>query len=390
MKKVVVLGEGLSGEPLADLNGKTVLEAAKTPQLDSLGAKGILGLTRLASTDAGALDAAALSVLGYSPAEHRLARGPLEALGRGVTVQPGDVVFCADLVSLTAQPDGTETMSGMAAGGVDPAAALSLGEMLATALAGDGIELLPFAGHRQLLIWHGGEAGMRTVCPAQAIDRPIAGLLPTGPGADVLRDLMRRACEVLAPYALTDAAVREGRAAANALWLWGQGTLPALPALTDRVHGPVTAVTSTVRGRGLARLLGMTVVDGSATSNPLPMVLQAVDESDVCFVELDPFANHDLPARAHDRVDALERIDAQLMTPLIEHLRASGQPWRCLVLLSLAEAHSDQPAPFLMGVDHDQHGTRTLSRRFHERDAREQGIFIPEAHTLIERLLREA
>ena len=42
-----------------------------------------------------------------------------------------------------------------------------------------------------------------------------------------------------------------------------------------------------------------------------------------------------------------------------------------------------------MGVDQDQHGTRTLSRRFHERDAREQGIFIPEAHTLMERLLRQ-
>jgi hypothetical protein len=76
------------------------------------------------------------------------------------------------------------------------------------------------------------------------------------------------------------------------------------------------------------------------------------------------------------------------MQPLIQHLKAAGGPWRCLVVLSLAEIQSDQPAPFLVGVHEHQHGTRTLARRFHERDAREQGIFIPEAHTLMERLLR--
>ena len=152
--------------------------------------------------------------------------------------------------------------------------------------------------------------------------------------------------------------------------------------------GTVTAVTSTARGCGLARLARMTVVDGSAAMNPWPLVQRAVEESDVCFVELDPFAHNDLPARAHDRVDALERIDAQLIVPLVQQLRATGQPWRCLTVLSPAELKSDQPVPFLLGVDREQHGSRTLARRFHERDAREQGIFIPEAHTLMERVLR--
>ena len=61
---------------------------------------------------------------------------------------------------------------------------------------------------------------------------------------------------------------------------------------------------------------------------------------------------------------------------------------RCLTVLSPVDPKGDQPVPFLLGVDHDQHGPRTLARRFHERDAREQGLFIPEAHTLMERVLR--
>ena len=48
MKVVVVLGEGLGGEPLADLNGKTVLEAAKTPHLDQLAVRGLFRLFRVA------------------------------------------------------------------------------------------------------------------------------------------------------------------------------------------------------------------------------------------------------------------------------------------------------------------------------------------------------
>ncbi len=44
--------------------------------------------------------------------------------------------------------------------------------------------------------------------------------------------------------------------------------------------------------------------------------------------------------------------------------------------------------PFAVYVSRDEEKNRTVKRSYHERDAREQGIFIPEAHTLVERLLR--
>ena len=44
--------------------------------------------------------------------------------------------------------------------------------------------------------------------------------------------------------------------------------------------------------------------------------------------------------------------------------------------------------PFAVYVSRDEEKNRAVKRSYHERDAREQGIFIPEAHTLLERLLR--
>lgn len=390
MKVVVLLGEGLGGEPVPDLNGKTALEAARTPQLDSLAARGILGLTRfVASARDASPDVGALCALGYDPTVHRIGRGTFEALGQGQTLAPGDVAFCADLVSVTVGADGVETLTGMTGGDVDPAVARDLGASLASALNDSAVELVPCASHRQLLIWHGGEARVRTVPPADAIGVATEKHLPAGPGADLLRDLMRRARLVLAAHPLTMAAAAEGRTIPNAMWIWGAGIPARLPSFDLRAGGPVTAVTTTARGRGLATLAKMTVVDASAATDPVPFITRAIDDADVCFIELTPFAATDLEPRAHDRVDVIERLDTDVVGPLLDHLRACGDDWRCLVLLSMPDP-ADQAAPFLLAIASDEKKTAIHSRRFHERDAREQGIFIPDAHSLMERLLRRA
>src|SRR5262249_56898838 len=44
--------------------------------------------------------------------------------------------------------------------------------------------------------------------------------------------------------------------------------------------------------------------------------------------------------------------------------------------------------PFGVYLSRHEEKNRAVKRSYHERDAREQGIFIPEAHTLVERLLR--
>ena len=46
MKYIIILGDGMADEPIAQLGGKTPLEAAETPLMDELAGKGELGLAK--------------------------------------------------------------------------------------------------------------------------------------------------------------------------------------------------------------------------------------------------------------------------------------------------------------------------------------------------------
>ena len=64
MKYIVILGDGMAGEPMETLGGKTTLEAAVTPNMDSLAAMGEIGLAgefrTISSADQRAAEAARL------------------------------------------------------------------------------------------------------------------------------------------------------------------------------------------------------------------------------------------------------------------------------------------------------------------------------------------
>ena len=100
MKYIVILGDGMSDEPISALGGKTPLEAAKTPVMDELAGKGELGMVQ--NVPAGmspGSEVANLSVMGYDPLVDFTGRSPLEALSIGVEMEPDDIVFRCNVVT---------------------------------------------------------------------------------------------------------------------------------------------------------------------------------------------------------------------------------------------------------------------------------------------------
>lgn len=88
MKYIVVLGDGMADEPIAELGGRTPMEAANTPVMDELASKGTLGMVQnVPQGMAPGSDVANLSVLGYDPAKNYSGRSPLEALSVGVNME---------------------------------------------------------------------------------------------------------------------------------------------------------------------------------------------------------------------------------------------------------------------------------------------------------------
>jgi 2,3-bisphosphoglycerate-independent phosphoglycerate mutase len=242
---------------------------------------------------------------------------------------------------------------------------------------------------------------MRTCPPYDLSTKPVAGSLPEGPGSDVLRDLMDGSRAVLANHPICQARLARGERAPTAIWLWGQGTKPTLPSLRDRfgLTGAVVAGVPLAMGLGMLAGLKRIVVPGATGCVDSDMrakgehALRALETGDFVFVHVEAPAECGCLGDAARKVEAIERLDAQVVTPVVAGLRERGEPWRMLVVPDhptscAARTHTAEPVPFIVAVSGDEGKTRTATRGFSERDARENGIFIPEAHALLERLLR--
>ncbi|MCX5998683.1 MAG: phosphoglycerate mutase, partial [Chloroflexi bacterium] len=94
MKYAVLVGDGMADRPMDELDGRTPLEAARTPNMDDIVAQGQLGLARMvpAGLPPGS-DVALLSILGYDPRKYYSGRAPIEAAQLGIDLGPDSVAF---------------------------------------------------------------------------------------------------------------------------------------------------------------------------------------------------------------------------------------------------------------------------------------------------------
>jgi 2,3-bisphosphoglycerate-independent phosphoglycerate mutase len=80
--------------PIEELEGKTPLEAAETPFMDSLAKTGKTGLIYTVGKGiAPESDVAVVSILGYDPFRYHVSRGALETVGAGLEMRNGDLAL---------------------------------------------------------------------------------------------------------------------------------------------------------------------------------------------------------------------------------------------------------------------------------------------------------
>jgi 2,3-bisphosphoglycerate-independent phosphoglycerate mutase len=401
MKYVVVLGGGLADEGSAALGGKTPLDVAATPHLDHLASRGILGLTRTIPAGLPATRAiGTLSALGYDPSRQAAAASTLEAAALGVRLGPDDVVFHCDLVTFGVAENGDEVMRDPVGGSPTAAEGRDLIAALAAALGREGFELHAGRGHHHLLVWRRGERGVRTTAPHALIDKPIAPVMPAGPGSEPLRELIERSRTVLSEHPVCRERLARGEAVPNAIWPWGPGGAVELPgwAASHGVEGSVVAQADLMNGLailvGLARVAAPAAdVIGDETRRGVAAGVAALAARDFLLVHVEDAGECAQAGDAAGKVAAIERLDADVVGPLLEGLRQCGDEWRVLVLPDVATSstqrmHLAEPVPFVVYTSADERKTAGPHRGYSERDARDQGIFIPEAHSLVEKLLR--
>ena len=99
MKYFILVYDGMADYPIASLGGKTPMEVAKKPLLDSLAAKSLVGtVSNVPEGMVPESDTANLAILSYDPKIYSKGRSPLEAMSMGLEMTPTQTAFRCNLV----------------------------------------------------------------------------------------------------------------------------------------------------------------------------------------------------------------------------------------------------------------------------------------------------
>ena len=339
MKAVLIIADGLGGRP-SDCGGETCLEAAATPHLDDLAVRGALGLVDpIGPGVRPGSDTAHLSLLGYDPFELYTGRGVFECLGIGLDVRAGDICFRANFATVEARGSGlvvVDRRAGRIESGQEELAA-ALNEIRLKDVASVTFEFRASTQHRGALLLRGprlsrhvtendphgtGEPALRFEAEAGHEDDAAKRT------AGALNEFAERSHGALRDHPVNQRRVKNGEPPANFILARGAADCPDVPSIESKygVRGAVIAGGALYRGVAIA--CGMTTVDVPGATGGLDTDLEAkaratidaLGEFDYVFVHVKGTDNagHDQDAAA--KVAFIERIDSELVGPLVRRL----------------------------------------------------------------------
>jgi 2,3-bisphosphoglycerate-independent phosphoglycerate mutase len=392
MKYLVIILDGASGWPLDELDGRTTLAAASTPNLDALASAGMVGMAQTVPEGAEPSSAAAcMSILGYDPVADFVGRGAIEAASMGIELGPGDVALRLNLVHVS---DGLMTSYACGHIGTEEAAAIvgDLGE----SLADETFEFYPGVAYRHILVVHGHPQLMDAAFtpPHDITGASIDGRLPSGPTSELLLDLMARARPVLERSEANRARAARGDLEATDVWPFWPGLRPQGMVPFEEARGLRAAITSGVDLlNGLAELTGIArlELDGITDGPDNDYVAQAegalaaLDDHDVVVVHVE---SPDEAGHAGDvaaKVTAIEAIDREVVARAMElagDVRILAMPDHPTPIS--IKTHVGEPVPFVLAghrVDPDS------ATRYDEESARESRLLVDPGRGVMDLLL---
>jgi 2,3-bisphosphoglycerate-independent phosphoglycerate mutase len=356
VKYVICVPDGCADEPIAELGGRTPLEAASMPTLARLAARSVVGRAAVIPPRmAPGSDVGNMSILGYDPARYHTGRAPIEAAALGLRLPPDQVAYRCNLVTVGA--DGT--MVDFAGGHPTSEQAAEVIEALDAKLgsgAGAEVTFHPGVQYRHVVVAPESWADAQCTPPHDLTGKPA--MLPRGAAAPRLIELMDASREIVGASGL----------AANQVWLWGQGHQPQLPSFAEATGKQGALVTAVDLIRGLGVLTGMEIVEVPGATGwydtdyegKRDAALRTLAEgADVFVVHVEATDEAGHAGDLDEKVKALEAWDRRILDGLVAGLDDMG-PWRMLLLPDhptpiALRTHTTDSVPYLL-VDSEQDG----------------------------------
>ena len=400
MKYLVVLSDGMAGRPLEELGGKTTLEAADTPVMDSLSKYAEVGMALMVPTGmAPGSDTANLAVMGYDPKIYYTGRSPLEALSIGVDMEDTDVSFRCNIVTVSEEDCAYEdrTMIDHSSDEISTEDAAVLVDALKEGLKKEGYEFYVGTSYRHLLVWKNGHV-VELTPPHDILTRRIGDYLPEDP---VLREMMKASYDILENHPLNVARREKGLHPANSAWFWGAGTRPALTSFEERTgkKGVMISAVDLLKGIAVGADMDRVIVEGANGGlhtnyeGKADAAVKALtqDGYDFAYIHVEAPDEMGHQGSVKDKIAAIEYVDEKVLGRVVKGLEAAGEDFRVLVLPDHptpieVRTHTGEPVPYLL---YDSTCKQAGPSVYNEKTAKDTENNWPDGYQLMGHLLQE-
>ena len=407
MKYLILVPDGMADRPVPSLGNRTPMEAARKPWMDLLARDALCGtVSNVPEGMVPESDTANLSIMSYDPRVYSKGRSPLEAMSLGLTMTARDTALRCNFVTLSgsaSDPYEERTILDHSSGDITTEEAAELVAAMNEAFpeGPGGVKRVLHTGvsYRHCLLWEDADEHYAFMRPHDILGKVIGPYLPKEEnGGGAFLDYMREGAKVLDGHPVNQKRRARGLNPANSPWLWSPGKKPALPEFREK-WGLTPAVISAVdliKGIGVCAGCDVISVKG-ATGNydtnyagKAEATVKAFEDHDLVYIHVEAPDECGHQGRADLKTSSVEKIDAEILGPVYEWLKARGERFRILVLpdhptpIEL-RTHSMEPVPFFL---YDSEKREAGVPVYTEKTCAAMPLYIPEGNTLLSHLIR--
>lgn len=364
MKYLIILGDGMSDEPLEEFGGKTPLQMAYKPHIDWLAKNGQNGrLVTVPDSMHPGSEIANMAVLGYDVEKVFEGRGVLEAASMGVQLQHGDLGLRCNLICVE-----DEKIKNHSAGHITTAEASELIHYLNEKLGTDIITFYPGVSYRHLLVIRNGIKEMQCTPPHDVTGISFRDVLvkpytkAAHKTAELLNELILKSQHLLEMHPVNQKRKAKGKDPANSIWPWSPGYKPKMATLKEMFGIENSAVISAVdlihgigayAGMKLIHVEGATGLFNTNYEGKAKATVDALKENDLVYLHIEASDEAGHEGDVELKTKTIEYLDNRVVKYILEEIPKLNDDVTIAVLPDhptpcALKTHTREPVPFLI------------------------------------------